>query len=57
MCVDARGDVYQWGDAFFGGVTADGSKPEATLEGKVSVAKSRLKGIFGLLKGDLSRRT
>jgi hypothetical protein len=39
-CVDARGDVYQWGDGFFGppSVSADGNqdrKPTPTLRGKV----------------------
>jgi alpha-tubulin suppressor-like RCC1 family protein len=33
-CVDARGDVYQWGDGFFG--TDSDRKPVLTLQGKVS---------------------
>jgi alpha-tubulin suppressor-like RCC1 family protein len=33
-CVDARGDVYQWGDAFFG--ENSDKKPVLTLQGKVS---------------------
>lgn len=39
-CVDARGDIYQWGDGFFGpqSVSADDSpnrRPTRTLRGKV----------------------
>ena len=38
-CVDARGDVYQWGDGFFGpSASASGTKdrgPTLTLKGKV----------------------
>ena len=39
-CVDARGDIYQWGDGFFGPLSLerDGNqdrRPTATLRGKV----------------------
>ena len=40
-CVDGRGDVYQWGDGFFGqqpeqSVSSDDDrKPVLTLQGKV----------------------
>lgn len=34
-CVDARGDVYQWGDGFFGPVLEGGMKPIPTLKGMV----------------------
>lgn len=37
-CVDARGDVYQWGDGFFGKSTTsleEARKPILTLRGKV----------------------
>lgn len=37
-CVDARGDVYQWGDRFFGQPSTsleDQRKPTLTLRGKV----------------------
>ncbi|KAI0374704.1 RCC1/BLIP-II [Pilatotrama ljubarskyi] len=34
-CVDARGDVYQWGDGFFGSVRGSShAKPRLTLRGK-----------------------
>ncbi|KAH7926621.1 RCC1/BLIP-II [Leucogyrophana mollusca] len=36
-CVDARGDVYQWGDGFFGSSPAsssDAREPKLTLRGK-----------------------
>lgn len=33
-CVDARGDIYQWGDGFFGPSVKD-RKPVLTLRGKV----------------------
>ncbi|KIJ69336.1 hypothetical protein HYDPIDRAFT_123692 [Hydnomerulius pinastri MD-312] len=36
-CVDARGDVYQWGDGFFGFISGSASEakvPKATLRGK-----------------------
>lgn len=35
-CVDARGDVYQWGEGFFSAENKDG-KPILTLRGKVCV--------------------
>ena len=35
-CVDARGDVYQWGDGFFGQTSSNlDGKPRRTLRGKV----------------------
>lgn len=35
-CVDARGDVYQWGDGFFGSEPGTSrTKPRVTLRGKV----------------------
>ncbi|KAF8631424.1 hypothetical protein AX17_005101 [Amanita inopinata Kibby_2008] len=33
-CVDARGDVYQWGDRFFGALASQSQKPQLTLKGK-----------------------
>jgi alpha-tubulin suppressor-like RCC1 family protein len=34
-CIDARGDVYQWGDGFFGTSDTSERKPTLTLRGKV----------------------
>jgi len=39
-CVDARGDIYQWGNGFFGplSISEDGNqdrRPKRTLQGKV----------------------
>jgi len=34
VCVDARGDVYQWGDGFFAS-KPDAKVPKLTLRGKV----------------------
>lgn len=36
-CVDASGDVYQWGDGFFGSSesASTSGKPVSTLRGKV----------------------
>lgn len=34
-CVDARGDVYQWGDGFFESRSDQTQKPKLTLRGKV----------------------
>jgi hypothetical protein len=34
-CVDAHGDVYQWGLGFFGKVSSDDLRPTRTLQGKV----------------------
>ena len=34
-CVDARGDVYQWGNGFFGKAFAGVRSPKRTLRGKV----------------------
>ena len=50
VCVDARGDVYQWGDAFFGSDTVEKRTPELTLVGKVC-----LKGNFGSDSAHVSR--
>ncbi|KAF8162931.1 regulator of chromosome condensation 1/beta-lactamase-inhibitor protein II [Crassisporium funariophilum] len=33
-CVDARGDVYQWGDGFYGKSAAGARTPKLTLRGK-----------------------
>ncbi|KAF8522125.1 RCC1 BLIP-II [Hysterangium stoloniferum] len=33
-CVDANGNVYQWGDAFFGEEPVDNNRPRLTLKGK-----------------------
>ncbi|KAM5539051.1 hypothetical protein V8D89_007274 [Ganoderma adspersum] len=34
-CVDAKGDVYQWGDGFFGGEPGSShARPQITLKGK-----------------------
>lgn len=33
--VDARGDVYQWGDGHFGSRSVDNREPMPTLRGKV----------------------
>ncbi|KAF8582077.1 RCC1/BLIP-II [Ramaria rubella] len=32
-CVDASGDVYQWGDGFFGSEPAESRRPRLTLQG------------------------
>ncbi|KAF8892587.1 regulator of chromosome condensation 1/beta-lactamase-inhibitor protein II [Infundibulicybe gibba] len=37
-CVDSRGDVYQWGDGFFGTQATSGRKPQLTLKGKDIIA-------------------
>lgn len=34
-CIDAKGDVYQWGDGFFGSAGNASGKPLLTLRGKV----------------------
>ena len=38
-CIDAKGDVYQWGDGFFGSTGTENAstsgKPALTLRGKV----------------------
>ena len=39
-CVDARGDVYQWGDGFFGS-KSDAKAPKITLRGKVGGVPSK----------------
>lgn len=36
-CVDARGDVYQWGDGFNGKSSSAVKSPKRTLRGKVCV--------------------
>ncbi|KAI9433941.1 RCC1/BLIP-II [Lactarius indigo] len=45
VCVDGRGDVYQWGDGFFGDPASEGT-PVLTLRGKniakVQVTESRV---------------
>ena len=47
-CVDGRGDVYQWGDGFFGQRSASASgddrlgKPVLTLQGKVRAPPTRV---------------
>ncbi|KAF4615364.1 hypothetical protein D9613_003265 [Agrocybe pediades] len=33
-CIDGRGDIYQWGDGFFGHTLAGSSLPKLTLRGK-----------------------
>jgi hypothetical protein len=44
VCVDGRGDVYQWGDGFFGKESASGNrKPVLTLQGKVRPSHFRYK--------------
>lgn len=40
-CVDARGDVYQWGNGFFGS-KADAKGPKITLRGKVGTKRASL---------------
>ena len=43
VCVDGRGDVYQWGDGFFGqedGGHASEGTPVLTLRGKVRALSS-----------------
>lgn len=35
-CVDASGNVYQWGDGFFGDDKPASKNPVLTLKGKVS---------------------
>lgn len=37
-CVDARGNVYQWGDGFFGPTSKGSAKPMPTLMGMVPVS-------------------
>ena len=48
VCVDGRGDVYQWGDGFFGQRSAsDSREPMLTLQGKVRLSHSpRVGGLF-----------
>jgi alpha-tubulin suppressor-like RCC1 family protein len=36
-CVDSRGDVYQWGDGFFGPNLKGSAKPIPTLKGMVII--------------------
>ena len=47
-CVDAKGDVYQWGDGVFGSVVQGVAGPIPTLRGKVSVSGSCDLGNFPL---------
>ncbi|KAH9057653.1 RCC1/BLIP-II [Lactarius vividus] len=46
VCVDGRGDVYQWGDGFFGHPASADGTPALTLRGKnitkVQVTESRV---------------
>ncbi|KAF8524244.1 regulator of chromosome condensation 1/beta-lactamase-inhibitor protein II [Gautieria morchelliformis] len=48
-CVDASGDVYQWGDTFFGSEHTESKRPQLTLRGKniVSLAVTPSK-VFAL---------
>lgn len=39
-CIDARGDLYQWGDGFFGKESSSDGMPRLTLRGKVRPAYS-----------------
>ncbi|GJJ12017.1 hypothetical protein Clacol_006255 [Clathrus columnatus] len=50
-CIDARGDVYQWGDGFFGSDVIENRRPQLTLKGKsiISLAVTPTK-IFALSK-------
>lgn len=41
-CVDVRGDVFQWGDGFFGS-KSDTRAPKATLRGKVGGPSSHIR--------------
>lgn len=43
-CVDARGDVYQWGDGFFGS-KSDAKIPRITLRGKVRSVSPQVRKI------------
>ena len=52
-CIDARGDVYQWGDGYFGtaNTTADASssgKPVLTLRNKVRPEVYSMSGLDSL---------
>ena len=40
-CVDARGDVYQWGDGFFGRAFSGVRSPKRTLRGKVRLSTAQ----------------
>ena len=59
-CVDGRGDVYQWGDGFFGQQQSEQSassgkhdrKPALTLQGKVRGSHVSLLPPFYLLLTD-----
>jgi alpha-tubulin suppressor-like RCC1 family protein len=37
-CIDARGDVYQWGEGFFGESLRGVRSPKLTLRGKVRLS-------------------
>ena len=39
-CVDARGDVYQWGDGFEGRPGSSSGQPVRTLRGKVRIQRN-----------------
>jgi alpha-tubulin suppressor-like RCC1 family protein len=43
-CIDARGDVYQWGEGFFGEAVKGVHSPKLTLRSKVRLSASARKG-------------
>ena len=43
-CIDARGDVYQWGEGFFGESLKAVRSPKLTLRGKVRPSASASRG-------------
>jgi hypothetical protein len=43
-CIDARGDVYQWGEGFFGEAVKAVHSPKLTLRSKVRLSASARKG-------------
>jgi len=43
-CIDARGDVYQWGEGFFGEALKAVRSPKLSLRGKVRLSASARKG-------------
>lgn len=55
-CIDAKGDVYQWGEGFFDSSrTAEASKPLLTLRGKVcecALSPYKYSGISSLIVRD-----
>lgn len=53
-CVDARGDLYQWGDGFFGSDKKQQTyQPVLTLRGKVSHYQVPEKSLFTRGKDDI----